>query len=642
MRCLYVAPSGELRVVDDGRLDQTSERHKLELTPSPYAWQGTPIAALDRDSGFGGLVLEMYLGWVGRDRIAVAAAALQRGRRVWIYWPSERVVECVDRERLASHRRHWLFITASRHTAGIGEARARAPMPRISQLDSLLADAAPVAFPATSVPADPRRAIDGVGVYLRLGFWRPGAADGVGASAVVNELAAVTESLVCFVSHRIDTLERSELRQVVLDPPPVTGSENQLAVATPHYSQILRPAIEALRPHYIYERLCLGNHAGALLSRSLEIPYIVEYGGSEIATRLTSDGGRFMYDDEYLKAEALAFKQATIVSVTSVELMADLVRRGVDEAKILVNAHGIDSTRVRAFLAGDRVAGREAATADVQQHVPRHQIGDDAYKDETRRQWDNDPAGSQHAAGAQPHTLDWFLEVEAHRYGVYAPWMPGTMEFNRHAGRRVLELGGGMGTDLAQFARHGSIVTDLDLSSGHLELAKENFRLRGLTGEFLLHDMERLPFEDNRFDVVYSNGVLHHTPNTRLAVDEIHRVLKPGGRVIVMVYAENSLHYWRNLVGQIGLKEEQLLVHSMGEIMSRAVERSDNAAARPLVKAYTRARLRKLFRIFENVEIVQRQMVEVEKPKLLAAISIETLGRWMGWNLIVKAVKQHP
>src|SRR4029077_6754705 len=146
------------------------------------------------------------------------------------------------------------------------------------------------------------------------------------------------------------------------------------------------------------------------------------------------------------------------------------------------------------------------------------------------------------------------------------------------------------------------------LSSGHLALAKENFDLRGLQGEFVHQDAESLVFDDNAFDVVYSNGVLHHTPNTRHVVQEILRVLKPGGRVIVMVYAEDSLHYWRNLVWNIGLKEGQLRKYSMGEIMSRTVERSDNAAGHPLVKTYTKARLRHLFSDFAGIQIVQRQM----------------------------------
>src|SRR3954453_18995437 len=133
-----------------------------------------------------------------------------------------------------------------------------------------------------------------------------------------------------------------------------------------------------------------------------------------------------------------------------------------------------------------------------------------------------------------------------------------------------------MGTDLAQFARHGAIVTDVDLSEGHLQHAQENFRLRGLTGRFVHHDAESLPFDDNTFDLVYSNGVIHHTPNTRRAVAEIFRVLKPGGRVICMVYAESSLHYWRQMVWTFGLKDGSLSSHSVAEIMSRTVERTAN------------------------------------------------------------------
>ena len=126
-------------------------------------------------------------------------------------------------------------------------------------------------------------------------------------------------------------------------------------------------------------------------------------------------------------------------------------------------------------------------------------------------------------------------------------------------------------------------MTDYDLSAGHLALAEENFRLRGLDAEFLHGDAETLPFEDATFDLVYSNGVIHHTPNTKAVVAEIGRVLKPGGKLIVMVYSEQSLHYWRKLVTELGLGHGMLLDHSMGEIMSRTVELS--AKQGPIIRA---------------------------------------------------------
>lgn len=262
----------------------------------------------------------------------------------------------------------------------------------------------------------------------------------------------------------------------------------------------------------------------------------------------------------------------------------------------------------------------------------------DAYKDEVQNQWDNDPCGSHYVRDAQPHTLEWFLEAERYRYDDYGPWMHETMEFAGHGGERVLEIGAGMGTDLAQFAKHGAIVTDLDLSSGHLALAKENFALRGLEGAFVHHDAERIPFPDDTFDVVYTNGVIHHTPNTQSVIGEILRVLRPGGKAIVMVYAENSLHYWRNLVGWQGLVYGKLGTRSIGDVMSETVELSE-AGARPLVKVYTAKRLRAMFSAFEDVSIVKRQLTPPEVPRLLAWLSADRLGRLMGWNLVLKARK---
>jgi ubiquinone/menaquinone biosynthesis C-methylase UbiE len=248
--------------------------------------------------------------------------------------------------------------------------------------------------------------------------------------------------------------------------------------------------------------------------------------------------------------------------------------------------------------------------------------------------------GSETARTTQPQTLEWFEEVERYRYDVYAPWMPEVMEFAGHAGEQVLEVGGGMGTDLAQFARHGALVTDVDLSGGHLELAQKNFRLRGLSGRFVHHDAESLPFDTGTFDLVYSNGVVHHTPNTRRAVAEILRVLKPGGRAIVMVYAENSLQYWRNLVWHYGMKSGDLASRSMAEIMSRSVERTGNDA-RPLVKVYTKPRLRALFKAFTDVQIVQRQISPELVPRRLRWL-LPVVERVAGWNLIVKATKPGP
>lgn len=262
----------------------------------------------------------------------------------------------------------------------------------------------------------------------------------------------------------------------------------------------------------------------------------------------------------------------------------------------------------------------------------------DAYKDEVQRQWNEDACGSHYVQGADENTLEWYLEAERYRYGTYAPWMPEVMEFGRHRGHRLLEIGAGMGTDLAQFAKNGAICTDVDLSAGHLQHAKRNFALRGLEGRFIHSDGENIPLPDNEFDVVYSNGVIHHTPNTHKAIAEIFRVLKPGGKAIIMVYAENSWNYWQQIVLERGIKKQEFERHSIGDIMSGSVELS-SSDQKPLVKVYTAARLRGMFRKFSSVQISKRQLLKEELSPFMQRFPVEWWERLIGWNLIVKAVK---
>ena len=297
--------------------------------------------------------------------------------------------------------------------------------------------------------------------------------------------------------------------------------------------------------------------------------------------------------------------------------------------------------RLLAFLASAGLPERSVAVMETERTGPAPVAAGaplatgDAYKDEVQKQWDNDPCGS-HYVGKVSSRLEFFREAERFRHQEYAPWMREVMEFDDHPGESVLEIGAGMGTDLAQFAIAGSIVTDLDLSSGHLRHAQENFQLRGLSGTFRHGDGEFLPFPENSFDVVYSNGVIHHTPNTQQMVSEIHRVLKPGGKAIIMVYRENSIQYWRDIVYWRGIVQGQLNQWSVGEIMSRSVEISETGA-RPLVKVYSAAKLKAMFSSFRDVSIYRRQLMKHEPPHSLKWLPVSLLQRFIGWNLIVKA-----
>ena len=849
-------------------LDGTTERHHLTLGVGESMTGANPLEVVrglngtGGQDGIGGIVIALASGLPDRQRLEVIEAALTRGLRVWLHWPAEQAVECVDRERFESLKRHRHAVIAlekvgrrahrvmktwERVKPGLRWIyRGAFPVRRfdmLADLERLSLDARPVPFRGLDGAPNASRKVD-AGLYLRTDFWAPITSGGSYGHTcyVAKELSAVTERFVCLLAQPFKLLDDLGVSQAVMDAPTTIINEDAIVSATTHYYPIVKTACGVLRPSYIYERLCLGNYAAALVSRDLQIPYIIEYNGSEISMQKSFDKTAPFYADVYLKAEEVAFRQATLISVISEHVRNDLVSRGVDARKILVNPNGADldsyapadpedKRQLRAglgFTDRDRVIGftgtfggwhgidvlaeaipricaadpnaqfliigdgthKPKLDAEVERHgvgdrvrrvgrVPQargaqllqacdiyvsphnthmvdgrffgsptkifeymamgggivasdlEQIGEvlspalrvgdlsrsdlkvgdqrsvlctpgdvdefvnavvglvrrpdvsgalgcnarqavadhyswrrhverlwsfavrtparpdtdrvetgDAYKDQVQHQWNNNPVGSETARSAQPQSLEWFLEVERYRYGTYAPWMPEVMEFAGHSGEQVLEVGGGMGTDLAQFARNGAIVTDVDLSEGHLHHARENFGLRGLTGRFVHHDAEVLPFDDNTFDLVYSNGVIHHTPNTSKAVSEMFRVLKPGGRAIVMVYAENSLQYWRNLVWHYGMKSGDLSSQSMAEIMSRSVERTGNDA-RPLVKVYTKPRLRALFKAFTDVQIVQRQISPELVPRRLRWL-LPVVERLAGWNLIVKATKPGP
>jgi ubiquinone/menaquinone biosynthesis C-methylase UbiE len=641
---LYFAP--DLRragVVEDASLAAMTERHHIALTPQRLDAVSDASAAIAR-SDVGGAVFELSSGLPSRRHLELIDRLLHAGRRVWLFWPAERAVECVDAERLDSLRRlrnraEWLkriglpIVEAAKRWERVPTGlrwiyRGEFPVRRLEILDKLTlltARAQPVPLDDSS-DSDRRLPFRGVGLYLREDFWNEASHEST--RRAVAELAAVTDRVVCLTASGDASLGECGVQQVAMDAPRSTSGQDAIVAAAAHYQPIVKAACQALQPTYLYERLSAGQWVGAELSQQLGIPYIVEYPGTDAALHEALNGTAPFYPELYAKAEELALRQATVIVLGSSRAAAELTARGIDARRMLVvDGDCAFGARLRSFV---------SAQARSEERTTRLETGD-SYKDQVQVQWNENPAGSHHARRSQPHTLEWFLEVETHRYGTYAPWMPETMEFAKHAGHDVLEIGGGLGTDLAQFASNGARVTDVDLAAGHLQLAEKNFALRGLVGRFVHHDAECLPFPDESFDLVYSNGVLHHTPNTSKVVSEIHRVLRRGGRAIVMLYAEQSLHYWRKLVWELGVRDGLLDRMSMGDIMSRAVERTSNEA-RPLVKVYTKARARALFENFTAIEVLQRQLQREELPDLLKS-AVSFLEPRVGWNLIVKAAK---
>ncbi len=941
-RYLYVAPTADRAgVFQDARLDRMKERHRLglaDIPTKPFASTNDFLARLEKED-IDGVVFgfELGPGYLTRPQMKLARGSLTRGKEVYVHWPQESAIERVDQERYRSFRRLWLaaqlhdfvwrpvrnlprrmraaargstklvlflitkpkrfFVSMAQMAkyvllhgvpeemqTGVSFQRIKRAM---READELGVDAAAVPFELDDVPSS-LRPLSGAGLYLRTDYWAKITSGGSYGHTcyVARSLDRATERFFCLMAQPFPLLDELGVDQLILEAPGHWAAEDDIVTATLHYAEIVRRYMRLARPKYIYERLALGNFAGAQMSREFGVPYFVEYNGSEISMRKSFDGHGYKYESFYLRAEEVAFKQATVISVVSEPIKEDLVGRGVPEEKILVNPngadprqyapaspeeklqireelgladrdlvigftgtfggwHGIDvlaegiprilnqvpeatflligdgnykyqvdfavkkhrirervrmtgrvpqqqgarllracdiyvsphsrhmvdsrffgsptkifeymalgqgivasdleqigevlspALRPRDFDAGTPTVSDERAVlctpGDVDEFVDatvalarhpelaatlganarqaildhyswdRHveklwefaiersrqieqnerapvgeatavamnmpdgvrkegpdvvamaaaavtrlvttesgaaedNASDRDFKRQAQSQWDQDPCGSHYVHESEPRTLEWFKKAEEYRYGEYAPWMLDVMEFDQHSGHSVLEVGAGMGTDLARFASNGAVVTDFDLSLGHLALARRNFELRGLSCRFVYGDAEGLPFPDDTFDVIYSNGVIHHIPNSHRVVDEIHRVLKPGGKAMVMVYAENSRHYWLELVRNYGLKRELLQTYSMGEIMSQHVEISENDA-RPLVKVYTRERLRRLFHVFDDAMILQRQLTNAEIPKPLRWIPRSVAEKHVGWNLIIKATK---
>ncbi len=214
------------------------------------------------------------------------------------------------------------------------------------------------------------------------------------------------------------------------------------------------------------------------------------------------------------------------------------------------------------------------------------------------------------------------------------------MEFEGFAGRELLEVGCGMGSDLVQFARGGALVTGLDYTPRSVEITRRRFGVYDLPGRFLVGDAENLPFPSDTYDVVYSNGVLHHTPDTQRAIDEVHRVLRPGGVAKIMLYHRSSLYYWLVIMLRFGVLRGELARATPEEIMSRYVEYSETGAL-PLVRAYTRAEVDRMFGRFSERRTDVRQLTraELHLPDVVSDRVVAGLGERWGWNVIMTARK---
>ena len=255
----------------------------------------------------------------------------------------------------------------------------------------------------------------------------------------------------------------------------------------------------------------------------------------------------------------------------------------------------------------------------------------DVSVDTVKAYWDARPCNIRHSS-KPVGSKEYFDEVESRKYYV-EPHIPGFAQFERWRGKKVLEVGCGIGTDTINFARAGAEVTAVDLSDKSLAIARQRAEVFGLADRIRFRQAnaelltEAVPVE--KFDLVYSFGVLHHTPNPPRVIDCIREYMGADSEFRMMVYAKNS---WKRIMIDAGFDQPEAQFGC------------------PIAFTYTREEVSQLLNGFEVTTIEQEHIFpfviekyvkyEYEVVPWFAAMPREMfreLEKALGWHLLVTA-----
>lgn len=251
-------------------------------------------------------------------------------------------------------------------------------------------------------------------------------------------------------------------------------------------------------------------------------------------------------------------------------------------------------------------------------------VTESASKEEVKAFWNRNVCQTEFIKSDQTGSKEFFEEAAKIRYK-YHFYLPSLFDWiaNQKPGGQLLEVGCSMGTDLLQLSQRGMEVTGIDLTEEGIKLAQTRFDLYQENADLKVDDAENLSFGENNFDIVYSFGVLHHTPNTQKSIDEVWRVLKPNGLAVIMLYHRRSFNY---------------LVHYLLNAPFDG-NRKDRC---PVEHAYTKTEVRNMFKKFKvtNLEIEYFMTTGYGFIwDLLPKTLHRSFGRKWGWHVIIKATK---
>jgi ubiquinone/menaquinone biosynthesis C-methylase UbiE len=282
---------------------------------------------------------------------------------------------------------------------------------------------------------------------------------------------------------------------------------------------------------------------------------------------------------------------------------------------------------------------------------------------EVRDFWNGNPCQSE--LSQRTDRCEYFEEISRKRFCGREWHVPTVAQFGAFAGKDVLEIGCGIGTDGVEFAKRGARYIGMDLTPNSIRLARERFALFNVAGQFeVANAEERIPFPDDTFDHIYSFGAIHHSPRTEAIVDEMYRVLRPGGTFTVMVYNRSSINYrieimalrkafrlllyprgMPRLVSRVtGFAEWKLVGHRerlrAGRPMSKEewISMNTDGPRCPLAKVYGRHEAAQLFWRFRDVRQEVWEFNSEHWPFIsgLLPLSLErAIGRLWGWHRMI-------
>ena len=260
--------------------------------------------------------------------------------------------------------------------------------------------------------------------------------------------------------------------------------------------------------------------------------------------------------------------------------------------------------------------------------VRQEHKAEDALLARIARYWSenlHDMAIATHDVG----TREFFDELDEYHFDKQRH-LERVIDYPSYAGKKLLDVGCGVGIDLMKFARAGAQVTGVDISQRAIELARTYFAYEGLQADLRVMDAEHLEFDGATFDAVYAHGVLPYTGDPQQLVDEVHRVLKPGGSAIFQVYHKRSWMYLLRRLAKFRLEHE----------------------GAPVFRIHTASEMGRLVGAFEQSEIIyERFPVKTRlhggiKGALYNGLMVggfntipRSLVRRFGWHIVAKVIR---